>query len=143
MKKLARFLHRRNRNKLDLNRLIRRDEPAAGAVKNFEYCREVACALTIITLVSLSCEPATGAAAAASPSAITKIREQLALDTVDGLLLFDHLFTKSATAMSSDYLGKLADPGSHLHADYLEYKNGHIGRRELIARLPHVAMIGD
>jgi lysophospholipase L1-like esterase len=146
MKKLARFLHRRNGNRFDLNRLMRRDDPASGALNSFEYRGEVACALTIITLVSLSCGPATGAttpAPVAPPSVITKIREQLALDTVDGLLLFDHLFTKSTTAISSDYVEKLADPRSRFHADYLEYKNRHIDRGELIARLPHVAMIGD
>ena len=50
---------------------------------------------------------------------------------------------KSATAISANYLQRLADPASRLHSDYLEYKKRQISRAELVARLPHVALIGD
>ena len=73
----------------------------------------------------------------------TKIGEQLALDAANSLFLFDHLFTKSATAISRDYLEKVADPKSRYHTAYLEYKQGQLSRAQLVARLPHVVMIGD
>jgi lysophospholipase L1-like esterase len=101
-------------------------------------------AIFFLPVRSLSAvDSAAVAAEAPSSSVVTKVREQLALNAVDGLFLFDHMFTKSATAVSSDYVEKLADHRSRFHADYLEYKSGHIDRGELIARLPHVAMIGD
>ena len=80
---------------------------------------------------------------APSSSVATKIREQLALDAVDVLFLFDHMFTKSATGVSANYLERVADPTSRFHIDYLEYKKRRIGRAQLVTRLPHVAMIGD
>src|ERR1700732_5434157 len=45
--------------------------------------------------------------------------------------------------MSANYLQRVADPTSRFCADHLEYKNGRINTAQLIARLPHVAMIGD
>ncbi|HWY50169.1 MAG TPA: SGNH/GDSL hydrolase family protein [Chthoniobacterales bacterium] len=50
---------------------------------------------------------------------------------------------KSATAVSPNYLDQVADPQSRFHADYLKYRQKQISRGELVARLPHVAMIGD
>ncbi len=50
---------------------------------------------------------------------------------------------KSATAISANYLERVADPTSRFHADYLEYKKRQISRAQLVARLPHIAMIGD
>jgi lysophospholipase L1-like esterase len=50
---------------------------------------------------------------------------------------------KSATAISANYLERVADPTSRFHADYLEYKKRRISRAQLLARLPHIAMIGD
>jgi lysophospholipase L1-like esterase len=52
-------------------------------------------------------------------------------------------YLRRITAVSASYLERVADPASSFHADYLHYKNGRIGRAELIARLPHIAMIGD
>jgi lysophospholipase L1-like esterase len=52
-------------------------------------------------------------------------------------------YSERARAVSANYLERVADPGSSFHADYLDYKSGRIGREELIARLPHIAMIGD
>src|SRR6266446_4448153 len=52
-------------------------------------------------------------------------------------------FMKSATAISANYLERVADPTSRFHADYLEYKKRQISRAQLVARLPHIAMIGD
>jgi lysophospholipase L1-like esterase len=50
---------------------------------------------------------------------------------------------RSATAISADYLKRVAYPKSRFHADYLAYKRQEITRAQLVARLPHVAMIGD
>ena len=50
---------------------------------------------------------------------------------------------KSATAVTANYLERVADPTCRFHADYLEYKKRRISRAQLIARLPHIAMIGD
>ena len=78
------------------------------------------------------------------PSSLpTKIGQQLALDATNSIFLFDHLFTKSATAISRDCFEKVADPKSRYHTAYLEYKQGRLSRAQLVARLPHVAMIGD
>jgi lysophospholipase L1-like esterase len=50
---------------------------------------------------------------------------------------------RSATAISTDYLQRGTHPASRFHADYLAYKRREITRKQLVARLPHVAMIGD
>ena len=50
---------------------------------------------------------------------------------------------KSAPVISSDSLERIADPASRFHALYLSYRNGEITKNELVARLPHVAMLGD
>jgi lysophospholipase L1-like esterase len=47
------------------------------------------------------------------------------------------------SALRPDLLKRLADPGCRFYPDYLKYKEHRINRRELIARLPHVALIGD
>ena len=53
------------------------------------------------------------------------------------------LFVKSAATISTNYLQRVADPTCHFCADYLEYKKGRISSAQLVARLPHIAMIGD
>ena len=45
--------------------------------------------------------------------------------------------------ISEKALRRLAEPSSPLHSDYLSYRNQEIGWDELVARLPHVALIGD
>jgi len=50
---------------------------------------------------------------------------------------------KSAPFVSPNFLKRVAEPESPLHAHYLAYRRGDITRAELIARLPHVAMLGD
>lgn len=50
---------------------------------------------------------------------------------------------RKITVVSANYLERIADPASRFHAHYLDYKNGRIDRAQLIARLPHVAIIGD
>jgi len=50
---------------------------------------------------------------------------------------------KSAPAITSNFLGRIADPASQFHSDYLSYRNGEITKRQLVARLPHVVMLGD
>jgi hypothetical protein len=50
---------------------------------------------------------------------------------------------KSAWFVSPDFLDRIAEPSSRFHSDYLAYRRREITRAELIARLPHVAMLGD
>jgi lysophospholipase L1-like esterase len=50
---------------------------------------------------------------------------------------------KFALAISSNFLERIADPTSQFHPDYLLYRNREITKGELVARLPHVAMLGD
>jgi lysophospholipase L1-like esterase len=50
---------------------------------------------------------------------------------------------KSAPVISSNFLERIADPASQFHPDYLSYRNREITKAELVARLPHVAMLGD
>ena len=45
--------------------------------------------------------------------------------------------------ISSNFLERIADPASQFHPDYLSYRNREITQDELVARLPHVALIGD
>ena len=52
-------------------------------------------------------------------------------------------FMKSAPVISSKFLERIADPASRFNAVYLSYRNGEIAKNELVARLPHVAMLGD
>ena len=47
------------------------------------------------------------------------------------------------SAISTNYLERMADPAGQFRHDYLAYKSRQITRAELIDRLPHVAMIGD
>jgi lysophospholipase L1-like esterase len=77
------------------------------------------------------------------PALPVEIAEDVAVDLVETLFLFDRLFTKSATATSADYLERVSEPSSKFYPDYLEYKQGRISRAELVRRLPHIAMIGD
>jgi lysophospholipase L1-like esterase len=50
---------------------------------------------------------------------------------------------KSAPFVSSNLFERMAEPASRFHSDYLAYRKGEITRVELIARLPHIAMLGD
>ena len=50
---------------------------------------------------------------------------------------------KPAPTISSNFLEQIADPASRFYPGYLSYRNGEITKHELVARLPHVAMIGD
>jgi lysophospholipase L1-like esterase len=102
----------------------------------------------IVTILALGLPALTWASsvtpgASSSPAIPARIGEAAALEAVDMLFLPDHLFMKSATAASPNYLTRVADPISRFHAAYLDYKNRQISRSELIARLPHVTMIGD
>ena len=45
--------------------------------------------------------------------------------------------------VSKSFLSRISEPVSRYHRDYVEFRRGAISRRELISRLPHVAMIGD
>src|SRR5216684_6669305 len=75
--------------------------------------------------------------ASSSPKPRENIGEAAAVAAADILLLPDHLFMKSATSVSPNYLEQVADAQSRFHADYLKYKQKQISRAELIARLPH------
>ena len=50
---------------------------------------------------------------------------------------------KPVRVVSANFLERIAEPASRFHSDYLAYRNGDIPQAELIARLPHVAMLGD
>lgn len=50
---------------------------------------------------------------------------------------------KSAWFVSPNFLERIAEPRSSFHSHYVSYQSGEITRAELIARLPHVAMLGD
>src|SRR5205809_5610727 len=50
---------------------------------------------------------------------------------------------KRGLIVSSNFLERIADPASQFHRDYLAYRARQISWDELIARLPHVAMLGD
>ena len=45
--------------------------------------------------------------------------------------------------ISANFLERIGEPGSRFYSDYLAYRNGEITKIELIARLPHIAMLGD
>jgi len=50
---------------------------------------------------------------------------------------------KRGLIVSSNFLERIADPASQFHRDYLAYRARQISWDELVARLPHVAMLGD
>jgi lysophospholipase L1-like esterase len=50
---------------------------------------------------------------------------------------------KSVPVVSANFLERIGAPTSPFYSNFLAYQNGKITRSELIARLPHVAMIGD
>jgi len=50
---------------------------------------------------------------------------------------------KSASFVSPNFLERIAEADSRFHSDYLAYRKGEITRAELVARLPHIAMLGD
>jgi lysophospholipase L1-like esterase len=50
---------------------------------------------------------------------------------------------KAAAVVTANFLERIAQPASRFHSDYLAYRSGQISRPELVARLPHVAMLGD
>ncbi|PYJ18805.1 MAG: hypothetical protein DME96_00930 [Verrucomicrobia bacterium] len=50
---------------------------------------------------------------------------------------------KSVPVISANFLQRIAQPASRFHPDYLAYRDREITWAELVARLPHVAMIGD
>ncbi len=50
---------------------------------------------------------------------------------------------KPVRVISANVLERIAEPESRFHPDYLAYRNRKITWAELVARLPHVAMIGD
>jgi hypothetical protein len=50
---------------------------------------------------------------------------------------------RSALFVSPNFLERVAEPESPFHPVYLTYREGEITNAELIARLPHVAMLDD
>ena len=50
---------------------------------------------------------------------------------------------KLSPVISSNFFQQIADPQSQFHGDYLSYRNREITKDELVARLPHIAMLGD
>jgi len=54
-----------------------------------------------------------------------------------------HRLMKPAPTISSNFLEQIADPTSRFYPGYLAYRDRQISWEELVARLPHVAMLGD
>ena len=50
---------------------------------------------------------------------------------------------KSAPVISANFLERIGEPGSRFHSDYLAHRSGQITKDALIARLPHIVLIGD
>ncbi len=50
---------------------------------------------------------------------------------------------KPVWVIRANVLQRIAEPTSGFHSDYQAYRNREISWNELVARLPHVAMIGD
>jgi len=50
---------------------------------------------------------------------------------------------KPVRVVSANFLDRIGKPASRFYPDYLEYRDGKITQSELVARLPHVASIGD
>jgi hypothetical protein len=50
---------------------------------------------------------------------------------------------KSAPFVSLNFLERIADPASRFHRVCLSYRNREITKNDLVAQLPHVAMLGD
>ena len=50
---------------------------------------------------------------------------------------------RSLSVVPANFLERIAEPTSHFHSDYLAYRHREISYAELIARLPHVALLGD
>jgi lysophospholipase L1-like esterase len=50
---------------------------------------------------------------------------------------------RPARVISANVLERVAEPGSRFHPDYVAYRNQQMTWAELVARLPHVALIGD
>jgi lysophospholipase L1-like esterase len=53
------------------------------------------------------------------------------------------LMEKPVPVISANVLESIAEPSSRFYPDYLAYRNREITWAELVARLPHVALIGD
>jgi len=50
---------------------------------------------------------------------------------------------KPARVVSANFLERVTDPASRLYLDYRAFRKREISQADLIARLPHVALIGD
>jgi lysophospholipase L1-like esterase len=50
---------------------------------------------------------------------------------------------KFTPIVSANFLERISEPTSPFHRGYLAYRDRQISWRELVARLPHVAMLGD
>ena len=50
---------------------------------------------------------------------------------------------KPARVVSANFLERVADPASRFYLDYRAFRKREISQADLIARLPHVALIGD
>lgn len=50
---------------------------------------------------------------------------------------------KSTSVVTKGFLERISKRDSPFQSDYLAYSRAEITRQDLIARLPHVAMIGD
>ena len=77
------------------------------------------------------------------PALPVEIAEDVSVELVETLFLFDRLFTKSRTAISPGYLERVSEPSSRFYPDCLKYKQGRMSCAEIVRRLPHIAILGD
>jgi lysophospholipase L1-like esterase len=77
------------------------------------------------------------------PALPVEIAEDVSVDLVETLFLFDRFFTKSRTVISPDYLERVSEPSSKFYRDYRQYTHHRLSRAEIVRRLPHIAMLGD
>src|SRR5262245_8960222 len=77
------------------------------------------------------------------PSPPAAIGTEITADVVNLVFLFDRVASHPPKATTTNYLARVSQPSSPLYPDYVEYRQGNIGRAELENRLPHVAMLGD
>lgn len=76
-------------------------------------------------------------------SAPVLIGEEIVINLVNSLFLFDRLVAKSSPVTSPNFMERVSRSSSPFYPDYLQYRRGRIDRAEVARRLPHVAMMGD
>ena len=111
--------------------------------KRYQRVSLIAVFIFLVVPCSLGGAPTAMEKTRTGSSEFARFTRIVAVAVVDTVLFWDRFFTKRSTVVSPDSLHRIADPSSRFYQDYLAYKHGRIGRADLVARLPHVALIGD